>query len=130
MSYDDSLPTVRDRIRALVDDRDVENERFPDATYDTTIAAHTNWKLAAAEMAHMVATAISNDPSSYTDAGVMSVGWSNRVQTLRDLIADYRADAADEATESTVAVATSRQLTRAGASSEPEYRPSRGRRRW
>ncbi|MGB3330439.1 MAG: class I SAM-dependent methyltransferase [Thermomicrobiales bacterium] len=129
MTFDPTLPTIRDRIRSIVGDIN-EPPTMPDATYDAVIAeyAATSWKLAAADMAERVAVLIEQDPTSYTDVGVMAVGWGDRTRSLRALALRLRSEVASEST--TIPAATSRQLARAGASSEPEYRPSRRWRRW
>ncbi len=123
MSYDPTLLTVRDRIRKMIGDTDVDAEFFPDATYDAELAqAGAAWKIAAASMAESLAVVLENRVSSFTAPGDLAVSWSGRTTTLRSLAARLRAEAeADAGTGD--ALVTSVQLTR-GGSSESEYRPS------
>lgn len=132
MSYDPTLPTIRDRIRSIVGDTaGIEtDETFPDSTYDAVIELHANWKLAAAEMAEKVAVSIEQDPTSYTATGDMSVGWGDRTRSLRAVATRLRAEAAEE-DQTTLTGIVSSQLERPGGSHHAEYhRTWRGWKRW
>jgi hypothetical protein len=116
VTYDLLEPTVRDRIRRLVNDasNDAAAEYFPDDTYDRVIGQHTNWKRAAAEMAVSVAGRIEEDPNSIeSDGDSMTFSpWSRTkaLYALRDqLLAE--ADAEDAATVVPSAVPFMPELT-------------------
>lgn len=127
--FDPSLPTVRDRIRSIVGDI-TSPETLPDATYDAVIAEYDQWKLAAADMAERVAVLIEQDPTNYTDVGVMAVGWGDKSRSLRAIAMRLRAEVAAESSVSAIPAATSVQLARAGGSNAPEYRYTGRGRRW
>jgi arginyl-tRNA synthetase len=75
MSFDPSLPTVRDRIRLAVGDtsNDPETEFFGDATYNVIIAEETNWKRAGARIAEAILADLKQGVKSYSLQGVFSV---------------------------------------------------------
>jgi hypothetical protein len=129
MTYDATLPTVRDQIRLIVGDTsdDAAVEFFPDDTYDATITANEDsWKLAAAAMAEAVAVKIEQSPGSLSSDGD-SISWQDRTRSLRAVAAQYRKEAIADA--ASAAGITSVALSRDGVASG-EYRTERYRGLW
>lgn len=128
MTYDPTLPTIRDRIRKMIGDTDASSEYFPDATYDAELVDGFNWKLAAASMAESLAVVLEQRITSLTAVGDVSLGWSDRTRSLRLLSARLRQEAATE-DATAIGDVTTVSLSR-GGSATSEYRDTRYRRLW
>ncbi len=75
MSFDPTLPTIRDSIRfALADTSgDPATEIVVDQTYDALLATFVDWRQAAVAIGGAMLAALQNDVKSYTATGDFSV---------------------------------------------------------
>jgi hypothetical protein len=95
-SYDQTRPTARDKMRhALGDITDPGVD--PDETYDSMLVElGGSWRRAAAAIARSFAARRISKPTSFTDVGVMAVGWSDPAGGWLKLAAALEADAEAE----------------------------------
>jgi hypothetical protein len=90
MTFNPALLTARDRIRSRIDDADVGNEFFPDATYDARItqyASDTNGEaLALRVMALTLITKLSRKPTRAQLGDGVGFEWAERIRALREVV--------------------------------------------
>lgn len=94
-TYDPQLLTPRDQMRNRVADTGPDF-LIPDVTYDAQLGIHGDWRLATAAIALQLAGMYERDPSSFSLAGLFSVGFGNPGTALRKLAAELRAEVAAE----------------------------------
>lgn len=80
MSYDDELPTDKDKIRALVGDTGA-TELVTDAHINAVLAAYDSFNAALAFVANELAATFAQRPGSVTLPNGLSVSWRDRVST-------------------------------------------------
>jgi len=92
MSYDPTLPTLRDYIRKATTDtsNDAATELVPDATYDAVIAMYGadsafsyQGLRATADMSVQVAEILDQNIVNFGATNDMTIGWGDRAKTLR-----------------------------------------------
>lgn len=83
-TYDSSLPTARDRMRAAVGDTDASNPLRYDETYDELLTYYEDEATATAKLARSLASQFARMPSSVSIPGGPSVSYGDRVRTLLD----------------------------------------------
>lgn len=126
-TYDPTHLSVLDRVRFAVGDTDVSvdedsgesNALKPDAEYLAAIDRNDIEQGAIAEMARALAAQVMQEPDKYSEAGGISLSWSDRIKTWLAL-AD-NADARAAASNVSYGVTNARKPTR-GTYTESEYR--------
>jgi hypothetical protein len=114
VTYDDTLPTARDRARRAVGDTDVDLALEQDETYDAAITLYGE-DLGTAVMAEGLAAKFAQEPDSISD-DTGSVRWSERVKTWIAIANRYRTGGATSSSSTAGAI----QLTR-GDDETDEY---------
>jgi hypothetical protein len=89
VSFDPSLPSVRDRLRLQLGDTDEGTELLPDDTYDAVYAYHGN-----SEAATLVALAESliakfSQAASRINLGDMEFSWRDRMTAWKAIIEKF-----------------------------------------
>jgi hypothetical protein len=91
-TFDETLPTDRDRLRFLLGDTDVVlNPLLQDETYDATLSQSSDWRLAGAALAEGLASKFAQEPDSVSIPGDVSVSWRSRVENWVRLASGWRA---------------------------------------
>ena len=95
MTFDPTLPTLRDYIRFALNDtsNDADTEYLPDATYDAVIALYGGTDVASAatapvlramaDLAESAAIQLDQRIVTFGATGDMNIGWGDRARTLR-----------------------------------------------
>lgn len=99
-SFDDSLPTAKDRVRVLIGDTDAADQLLSDEAIAMYLPGGTLAKasdrLAAAECATAIAAKFIRKANSLSEGGG-SVNWGDRAKAYRELAAGlFASDAADQ----------------------------------
>lgn len=121
-TYDDTLPTAKDRIRAAVGDTDMTAALRTDEHIASVLALNVGDETAAtADVAAGLAVEYAQRPDRISDDGT-SISWGERVKTWLTLAETSRA----AAVATTAASATITYFMRYGvAGTEDEYDPDR-----
>ncbi|MBS1716463.1 MAG: hypothetical protein JSS72_01875 [Armatimonadetes bacterium] len=91
MSFDPSLPSLRDHLRLALGDTDSVSPLLADETIDAKLAA-VGYLEALAQLAEALAVEAAQDPSRYAeDSSGMNIQWGERVAAWRQLALDARA---------------------------------------
>lgn len=93
-SYDPTLPTIRDRIRHTLADTNMTTPLRQDEEYEAVIGLHTEWKLAAADMAESLANQFAQEVDTFGESGGVSVSWKERVGAWQATARRLRAEVA------------------------------------
>lgn len=91
-TYDQTLPTARDRIRFSLGDTTVSPEAsalIPDETYDALIIEHGE-TMATVVAAESLAAKFSQNPSQVVLVGGKAFTWADRAKTLLELASRLR----------------------------------------
>lgn len=126
-TYDPTHESALDRVRFAVGDTDVSVDEDtgessalkPDTEYLAAIARNDTEQGAIAEMARALAAQVMQEPDKYSEAGGISLSWSDRIKTWLAL-ADS-ADARAAANGASYGVTNARKPTR-GELAGVEYR--------
>jgi len=101
MSFDASLPTLKDHLRLALYDIDPANEFQPDTTYEAKLALYgavevesLAYKRAKADMIEPVANAMDRQPSGINQQGVGGINWPEQAKTLRAMLDGLRKEIA------------------------------------
>lgn len=88
-TYDENLPTAKDRMRQLLWDTDMENVLRPDEEYLARLEGYATETEATAVMAESLAAQFAQEPDSVNTDGT-AVSWRDRVKTWLELAARLR----------------------------------------
>jgi hypothetical protein len=90
LSFDNTLPSNRDRARALVGDTDEENELFSDDHYDAVEAQQTSFELFVAFIADELVAVYAQEPDRVGLSDGTSVAWTERIGAWKALASRMR----------------------------------------
>lgn len=91
-TYDELLPTNRDRARYLLGDTDVSNALRTDEHYDAVLAQHSSFEAAVKFIAEGLITEFAQQPDTVRLVSGLSISFKERIDAWEGLI--RRLDAA------------------------------------
>lgn len=84
MAYDDTLPTDKDRVRAILGDTDTSDELLTDAHIEAVLTAEGSVSAAVAWLADALVARFAQDPVRITADGV-TLDYSRRIPVWQSL---------------------------------------------
>lgn len=108
-TFDETLPTAKDRLRRAVGDTAVPDGALrQDEEIFSVLALYPDEAVAQAAIAEGLAVEFAQKPDSFSESGGVSVRWGERVKTWLALAATLRKQAALSTSGLAVSLATTR----------------------